>query len=352
MRLSRIIAIATIIGACGAPIVSAKSLQEGSSPVNFPPDDFAGGSFVDNDGCIYIRAGVDGSTTWVPRVGRDRQLICDREPTFGEEEQVAAPAVEEATPEAPTEETEQTAATEDAAPAPAVTGDTRPQARADTASAAPAAEAPAADTETAAAATTASAPKPAVAAPAPTKKVAALPPVPEGYKRAWNDGRLNPLRGIPDANANRAEVFTRGVVSPIDGRKYDIAWSNYLPRLLYDRTTGMVVGDKFPGMIYPNLDPSRAVPQATISAKSPSPFMTRGPAKPNIQAATFADMDKARAAAQRLANAGLPTRIGKYTKDGQERQVILVGPFSTNGDVKSALEATVRLGFERAVPRK
>ena len=63
-------------------------------------------------------------------------------------------------------------------------------------------------------------------------------------------------------------------------------------------------------------------------------------------------MDKARAAAQRLANAGLPTRIGKYTKDGEERQVILVGPFSTNGDVKSALEATVRLGFERAVPRK
>lgn len=356
MRLSHVFAFAAIFGTCVGSFAAAKSLQEGSSPVNFPPEDFTGGSFVDNDGCIYIRAGVDGSTTWVPRVARNRQLICDREPTFGPVEQVEAPAapVEEPTvEEAPVEAAAAEPAAPEAPAAAAPTAQTRPQARQATAAPAPAARAPAQAAEPE---TVAEAPAPAAApAPAPTQTAtvtAALPPVPEGFKRAWTDGRLNPQRGIPDTTKRTATISTRGVVSPIDGRRYDLAWSNYLPRLLFDRNTGMVVGDKFPGMIYPNLDPTRAVPQAIISAKSPSPFMTRTIAKRHIQAATYNDMAKAQAAAQRLANAGLPTRIGKYTKDGEARQVIVVGPFSTNGDVKSALEATVRMGFTRAFPRK
>lgn len=53
-------------------------------PANFPPSSYQGRQFVDNRGCVYIRAGVDGAVTWVPRVSRQRQPVCGQKPTFGQ----------------------------------------------------------------------------------------------------------------------------------------------------------------------------------------------------------------------------------------------------------------------------
>ncbi|MGP6087443.1 SPOR domain-containing protein [Antarctobacter jejuensis] len=136
-------------GISSQPAAAQSSVRD--VPANFPPASYDGRQFVDNRGCVYIRAGVDGAVTWVPRVSRQREQVCGQTPTFGP--QVAQPAVPAPTP-AP-------------APAPKV-------------AAKPAATAAPAPKRTA---TTAAAPRPAPRAVAPSvvrapasKPVAAPPP--------------------------------------------------------------------------------------------------------------------------------------------------------------------------------
>ncbi len=64
-------------------------------PANFPPSSFSGKQFVDNRGCVYVRAGFDGAVNWVPRVSRNRKQICGQKPSFGTTT-AAAPAAKPA----------------------------------------------------------------------------------------------------------------------------------------------------------------------------------------------------------------------------------------------------------------
>ena len=64
------------------PIAATAQISSGVAPANLPPQGFTGKQYVDNNGCIFVRAGFDGSVTWVPRVTRDRQHICGQQPSF------------------------------------------------------------------------------------------------------------------------------------------------------------------------------------------------------------------------------------------------------------------------------
>ncbi|MFW8634144.1 SPOR domain-containing protein [Cribrihabitans pelagius] len=81
MKIARIIALALIAGSAGITALEAQVLREASPPAEYPPASYAAKQYVDSRGCIYIRAGIGGNVTWVPRVTRSRRQICGYKPT-------------------------------------------------------------------------------------------------------------------------------------------------------------------------------------------------------------------------------------------------------------------------------
>ncbi len=97
MKITRLIAIAVIAASSSLGYVQAKTLANSDQPAEFPPSSFTGRQYVDSKGCVYIRAGIDGTVTWVPRVSRKRTVLCGFTPTYAkapapEPAPVAAPA--------------------------------------------------------------------------------------------------------------------------------------------------------------------------------------------------------------------------------------------------------------------
>ena len=62
-----------------AGAATAQTETSGGPPQPAPPAGFDGQEYVDDRGCIYIRAGVGDETTWVPRVNRNRQPLCGQQ---------------------------------------------------------------------------------------------------------------------------------------------------------------------------------------------------------------------------------------------------------------------------------
>ena len=81
MKLTRLVAIAVILGSVSAGALTAQT-RPGSEPAEFPPASYMGKQYVDSAGCVFIRAGIDGDVSWVPRVTRSRSGVCGFRPTF------------------------------------------------------------------------------------------------------------------------------------------------------------------------------------------------------------------------------------------------------------------------------
>lgn len=442
---------------CTATPGLSQSLREAGPPAEFPPASYDGRQYVDSRGCVYIRAGLDGNVTWVPRVTPDRQHICGAEPTFSQASPAATasaePQVAEATPEparaAPAVDTRRAAAERRAANQ--RQAEARRQADARRAAAARQAEArrkaeaqrqaelttqlrasagkrvriltcDAASGRESAVVTAANGvrlrcgPRDAAetgrvadmgghrrempghsttiiyrtadgrtvsgkarivprhlyqAADASHRRVR----VPEGYRPAWKDDRLNP---------RRAE-------QTLDGRaQMRLVWTDTVPRRLVDPRTGRDVRADHPKLFYPFTDletqeaylsmrgrvlvlkaadgrvklvPRRDVGGAagTVSTRSAAAVRRAAPQGPDgfgavdhrfLQIGLFRSRDEAYAAGRRLAGLGMTVRFGTLVRGSERTPTLVAGPFADAAGLSRAAESARAAGMDHIVPRR
>lgn len=463
MKMTRVLAMVLVAGSLGVTSASAQ-IQE-TQPAEFPPASYKGKQYVDSNGCVFVRAGIDGDVAWVPRVSRDRKLVCGFRPSLAAEV-AEAPAAEAPAPEPETAPKSPAVAT--AAPAPAAS--TPPPRKV--------AKAPAPKKRAA---------KPVVVRqtapkPAPQRRVVAVAPsqpgqrvvqeqvvvargasaclnasplsqqylqgqdvrcgpqtqrilpikvvstggaqahgtagqqevilpvdqinakplvvaqnvtattqiapkhvvqnrvnttnvqVPKGYRKVWDDGRLNP---------NRAEQNLTGRADML------LVWTQTVPRRLIDRRSGKDVTAKVP-LIYPytsiehqradlgdvqivtrdgkvmkrikrNAGSGTVVRQPVLSSRSaPKAQTAEAPKKAApksvsgkrfVQIGSFRNADNAQKAARGIARMGMPARIGKVSKGGQRYMVVQAGPFDEAGRLQQAMSRLRSAGYSDAFYR-
>ena len=423
MKITRIIALAIIAGATGTAGIQAQTLRETSPPAEFPPASYAGKQYVDSRGCVYIRAGIDGNVTWVPRVTRSRQQICGYAPT-----QVAGTTRQPQTASAPElitlEPSQQPSGTASASPvpeqaAPIAAATVKPRRTAQPASARPAAIA---------AAPAAASPAPVIIAVQPgggtgcddlsaisrqhiysasarcgpqaeapvtygtgenirrsnaplslntrvvqthiyqDRRLSNSFAVPEGYRPVWTDGRLNPRRaertirpavvtGFVQAPAGYQQVERddgrmnplRGVRTPGGDAQTALVWTSTVPRKLVslplDRETFELPRDVRESPAEARPKGLRLSTRSAPGAAAPEPVAV---SRRYVRAATYADPEQAKAAARKLAAAGLAVRLGSVSRQGQPYKVVLAGPYRNRAQAADALARVQRAGFSRA----
>ncbi len=275
----------------GLGAAHAQSVREIPSPSEAPPASFVGPQYVDSQGCVFVRGGLDGAVIWVPRMSSQRKLLCGYPPslaaiTLPENDPLVAPA-----PETTTTRKAVKAARDDdpkVEPAGLRTGDNG--------------KSPVT--------------KPVVAAPVAiilSQPVAHAqlrhPVVPKGYKLAWKDGRLNP---------DRAQGTAFGQA------QQDMIWSRDTPMQL--------------------LTAARTTKEAKAQPRNLTVVRY-------VQVGSFGDRTNARAASKRIAALGLPVAMGEVSHSGQRLQVVLAGPFDTKADTNAALKLARSGGFPDAIIR-
>ncbi len=83
--------LAVGFGVVSAQPSAAQSLRAIGGPAETPPADFQGQQYVDSRGCVFMRAGLGGTVTWVARIGQDRRPICNEVSMAAAKARLAAP---------------------------------------------------------------------------------------------------------------------------------------------------------------------------------------------------------------------------------------------------------------------
>lgn len=162
-----------------------------------------------------------------------------------------------------------------------------------------------------------------------------VPTPPEGYKMAWDDDRLNPLRGKGTASgwAAQDQVWTRKVPAKL---VEDQPRSQRKKKVVYVQTGTQVTTS------------TKGQP-ATAPVEKKAMKVAKGGAY--IQVGTFGVASNADGAAARLKGIGLPVARAKTTSGGKAVQIVLAGPFASAADAATALSMARGAGFGDAFIR-
>lgn len=356
-------------------------------PAETPSSSYSGAQYVDSRGCVFVRVGFGAATEWVPRVGRDRNQVCGMAPTTGVSQTQpdlagtsgvtiiggAAPAPVAAAP-APVVAPAPVAAAPApvvVAPAPPIRVQTAPAPttiRAPSATGCPnlpAAQQPYFTGEGVRCGPQANFPGYGVgpqsslggAVEVPrtgTPRSFALSAPPPGYEVAWDDGRLNPYRGVGTAQGQAAmeQVWT----NTVPRRIASVPLANGTQVLTRRQAAAAALAAREDGD-----GPTVAATSggATVGrARAPisgdiarSNEVRVGAGHRHVLAGTFQGQGEAQGAYARLASAGLPARIGQVERQGQTLYVVMAGPYGDPQTLGRALVQTRGAGFSGAITR-
>ncbi|SIS69473.1 SPOR domain-containing protein [Phaeovulum vinaykumarii] len=171
---------------------------------------------------------------------------------------------------------------------------------------------------------------------------AAMPPMPAGYRPAFKDDRLNPMRGVGTAagDAQTARV-----------------WTDTVPMRMAapPRTAAPAAAAPVATGVAPTA-PVWLTPKTRISSKNaaqaPQPRAAQAARTGRlVQVGTFGVAENAQRSKARLRALGLPVASARVHQGGRDLQIVFAGPFADPAAASAALARARSAGFADALLR-